>query len=445
MKNTKKSLITMSLAFLLASMTLPTLLINNVSAASSKEALNISSGPYGKWWKLQTDFITILFPAKGEKPMFLWWYSNDTSNIHVVKYKGLIEYLVIDCPYYMQKCEANNLTIQEQLNAKYAAMGPHQTRVRNRIQEWVYWYLGLHPPFLPFSACKWNLTGPEKVTRPDGVSYISFNFTLERAPWKFKFAEENVIIRCRFYATDATETAHEIYNYTVRAGELKMDLVVKNWTWNIDKLNRLYQILQEEFPNIAVPKLSSGLALWTDLASIEIVDIAEEDVNMPPPPVPPENSTSAPSEPIETKSSPIDIIADRQRISTKETAIEQQLNIRNRLNERLRLRFAKGSKTLAGFFDFVNTALIINSATGEATPVNVTAVYRGAGAHMRLYLCYPYFGDNILEHDPSIGVEIVPSLITPLLLGTLIIIATTIGIAILVIKQKKQVINVVKP
>lgn len=444
MKNTKKSLITMSLAFLLASMTAPMLLINNVNAAGSKEALNISRGSYGKWWKLQTDFITILFPAKGEKPMFLWWYSNDTDNIYVVKYKGLIEYLAIDCPYYMHKCEANNLTIREQLNAKYAAMGPHQTRVRNIIEECIYWRLGLHPPFLPFSACKWNLTGPKEVTRPDGVSYISFNFTLEKAPWKFKFAENNVIIRCRFYATDATETAHGIYNYTVRAGELKMDLIVKNWTWNIDKLNELFQILQEEFQNIAVPKLRSGLALWTDLASIEVVDIAENDVDSALS-VLPENSEAAPPEPIEAHSTITHMVVDKQRISTKEMADEAPLNIRNRLNERLRLRFAKGSKTLAGFFDFVNTALVINSTTGEATSVNVTAAYRGAGAHMRLYLCYPYFGSNILEHDPSIGVEIVPSLITPLLLGTLILIATTIGIAILVVKQKKRIINIVKP
>jgi hypothetical protein len=32
----------------------------------------------------------LLFPASGKKPMFLWWYTNDTDNIYVVKYKGLI-------------------------------------------------------------------------------------------------------------------------------------------------------------------------------------------------------------------------------------------------------------------------------------------------------------------------------------------------------------------
>jgi len=449
MKNTKKSLITVSLAFLLASMLIPMFLINNVGAASNPNTLNVSSELDGKWWRLKTDFITILFPAEGKKPMFLWWYSNETDNIYVVKYKGLIEYLAIDYPYYTRKCEANNLTIRERLKAKYAAMGPHPIHIMNRIQErieeFIYWRLGLHPPYLPFSACKWNLTGPEEVTRPDGVSYITFNFTLEKAPWKFKFAENNVIIRCRFYKTDATENAHGIYNYTVRAGELKMDLIVKNWEWNIDKLNKLFQILQEEFPNIAVPKLRSGLALWTDLASIEIVDVADEDVDMPPPSVPPEHSETAPLEPIEAKSTTTDMIVGRQRIRLREMTNETPLNMRNRLNERLRLRFAKGSKTLAGFFDFVNTALVINSTTGEATPVNVTAAYREAGAHMRLYLCYPYFGNNILEHDPSIGVEIIPSLVTPLLLGTLIIIATTIGITILVITQKKKIINIVKP
>ena len=65
-----------------------------------------------RWIRIKTDLITILFPANGKKPTFLWWYSNDTNNVYVVKYKGLIEYLTFDAPYYLHKYEAANSTIQ---------------------------------------------------------------------------------------------------------------------------------------------------------------------------------------------------------------------------------------------------------------------------------------------------------------------------------------------
>jgi hypothetical protein len=97
---------------------------------------------------------------------------------------------------------------------------------------------------------------------------------------------------------------------------------------------------------------------------------------------------------------------------------------------------------LAGFFDFVNTAVVIN-ATGDVAPVNVTAAYIPAGNHMRLFIGYPYFGDCTLEHDPSIGVEsVTPWLPTNLLL---ILIGATIiiGVAVAVVKVRKKTVNIV--
>ena len=424
-------------------------LVNNASAsANNQQSLNVNCGPYGngKWWRIQTDLITILFPAGGKKPMFLWWYTNDTSNIYVVKYKGLVEYMTLDYEYYRNAYEANPLTVRERLEAKYAAAGPHQTRIRERIMnEYLKWLLGFHPAFLPFSACHWNLTGPVEVLREDGVSYISFNFTLVEAPSMFDFAENNVIIRCRFYATDATEDVYGLYNYTVKAGELKMDLVIENWEWNIDKLNDLFEILHEEF-NITVPKLRAGLALWVDLASIEIeeIQIAEQDANTTLQTLP-KNITLAPLEPIESNSDVSDIIAGRQRIQIKNKVASETapLNVRTRLHERFRLRFAKGSQTLAGFFDFVNTAVVINSTTGEKSIVNVTAAYIPAGNHMRLFIGYPYFSDAILEHDPSIGVENVVPWLPKSLLIVLIGATITIAIAVAAVKIKKKPVNIV--
>lgn len=447
MKNVKKAIITSSIAFLLTSLVIPAILINNVNAAGTPHGLKYSYGDYGngKWLKIQTDLITILFPAQGKKPMFLWWYTNDTNNIYVVKYKGLIEYLTLDYEYYRCMYEANQLTIRERLEAKYASPGPYQTQIRNRIWAYIGSLVGLHPAFLPFSACRWTLTGPIEVTRDDGVSYISFNFTLTEAPWIFDFAEGNVIIRCRFYANDTTESVYGLYNYTVKAGELKMDLVIKNWKWNIDKLEDLFEILHEEF-NITVPKLKAGLALWVDLASIEIneIPVAEQDVNQTLQSLP-ESSTVAQLEPVEMNSGVSDIFAGEHRIQIQNKAASETtpLNVRARLHERFRLRFAKGSRTLAGFFDFVNTAVVINSSTNEKSIVNVTAAYLPARNHMRLFIGYPYFGNNTLEHDPSIGVESVtpwlPLNALLILLGATIVIA----VAVAAVKLQKKTINVV--
>lgn len=431
MENKRKTLITTSLIFLLLTITLPSLLINNANA-DDNEILNAPVISYGQWLKIKTDLITILFPADGKKPMFLWWYANDTSNIYVVKYKGLIEYMTLDYPYYLHKYQADNLTIQERLEAKYASM---RIPVRQRIITYMMTnFLDVHPALLPFSACQWNLTGPVNVTRPDGVSYISFNFTLTKAPPRFSFAENNVIIRARFYKTDATENANDLYNYTVHAGEMKMDLVVKNWDWNIDKLNELFDDLNENF-GIAKPLMRAGLALWTDLASINITDmlIAEQDAN-------------SASDFVEGNSTTSDILVGNQRVQVQENKVaagDDEIPIRDRIGERYRLRFAKGSQTLAGFFDFVDKAAVIDENTGNATAVNVAAAYISAGAHMRVFIGYPYFGNSTLEHDPSIGVEeSVPWL--PINLLVILISATVIiAASVAAVKVRKKTVNIV--
>jgi hypothetical protein len=434
------------LTFLLAFMVIQAFWVSGVNAADNKQKSNYTLSNDGKWWKIETDLITIMFPAGGKKPMFLWWYANDTSNIYVVKFKGLIEYMTLDFDYYRNEYAANNLTVQEKLETKYATPmpEPHRTQIRNRIRAYFGWLLGFHPAFLPFSACRWNLTGPEEVTREDGVSYISFNFTLAEAPPIFDFAEGKVIIRCRFYATDATENVYGLYDYTVKAGELKMDLIIQNWEWNIDKLNELFEVLRNEF-NLTVPKLRAGLALWVDLASIEIenIRIAEQDANTTSSEIP-EDIATAPLEPVEERSSVSNIIAGGQKIQvqnkvTNETA---PLNVRTRLHERFRMRFAHESQILAGFFDFVNTAVVINATTQEKTIVNVTAAYMPAGNHMKLFIGYPYFGDGILEHDPSIGVEEVVPWLSTKLLWILIGATVVIAVAVVAVRVLRKPVNV---
>lgn len=111
--------------------------------------------------------------------------------------------------------------------------------------------------------------------------------------------------------------------------------------------------------------------------------------------------------------------------------------------ERLRLQFASGSRTLAGFFDFVNTAVTIDHTTEEKNIVNVTAAYIPSGNHMRLFIGYPYFGNSTLEHDPSIGVENIVSWLPTNLLLILIGATAAIAIAVAAVKIKKKPVNIV--
>jgi hypothetical protein len=411
-------------------------------AAANNEStpISIDENYRQHWIRLETDLITILFPANGKKPMFLWWYSNDTNNIYVMKYKGLIEFLIFDAPYYLRRYEANNLTIQERLEAKYATAGPHQTQIRNRIRTYISWLLGLHPAFLPFSACEWNITGPEMMPKENNVYCVSFNFTLTKAPPIFSFAENNVIIRCRFYNGSVEENAGT-YNYTVDAGQMKMDLVVKNWTWNIDTLQPLFDVLENQY-EITIPPHKTKLALWINLASINIVDLpyAESDIENP------ADNTVETVASVRATASNMVFSRKRHGITQNDVAAgvdEKPIALRYRLREQLRMHFAKEDTTLAGFFSFVSTANIIDPTTEDMTSANVTASYIAAGGHMRLFLCYPYFGSDILEHDPLIGAEVIPSFVTPVLVLILVAVAGVIGAGLAIAKWKRKPVNIV--
>ena len=88
----------------------------------------------------------------------------------------------------------------------------------------------------------------------------------------------------------------------------------------------------------------------------------------------------------------------------------------------------------------------MNETGGTYQYVNVTASYIAAGAHLRLFLCYPYFGNYTLEHDPTIGLDtasIIPTLVPPTMLAILIGATIVMAIAIAAIKMQKKPVNIV--
>ncbi len=405
-----------------------------VSAEEEQERVQATWRTEGKWTYIQNDIITIVFPTGGKKPMFLWWYTKDPDNINVVKYKGLIEYVTFDQPYFLWRCQAEAWRIRERIQARWYEPGRHGWQEILQILWKIGNATGLHAPYLPFSACTWELSNITEVTRGD-VKYLSFNFTLVKVPDgmpRLQFAENNVIIRCRFYYTPATEDVHGLYNYSVNAGELKMDLVINRWEWNIDKLNEWLQELRSL--GLDIPDGKAGLALWINLASIDMakLSVAEED------------AITTEDMHIESNSRARNMYVEGQRVDVRlnETAsgIDEH-PLQNRLRERFKFRFERGDATLAGFFKFVPQAVVTDGATYET--VNVTASYISAGAHMRVFIGYPYFGNKTLEHDPSLGLEKLPSLISPQLVAALVGATVIIAAVVLVARWRRKPINVV--
>ncbi|MBS7632120.1 hypothetical protein KEJ15_00640 [Candidatus Bathyarchaeota archaeon] len=437
MTNKRKTISTAILALLTLAIASP---LSSMPASVSAETITPASlRTEGNWTYIQNDQVTIVFPAGGKKPMFLWWYTNDPDNINVVKFKGLIEYVSYDEPYFLWRCQAEAWRIRERIEANYYTPRRHmlenQLRLRAVQKLWeIGNATGLHAPYLPFNGAKWRLDGPVNVTRGE-VQYLSFNFTLVDVPWArpgFQFAENNIILRCRFYYTPATEDVYGKYSYSVAAGELKIDIVINHWEWNIDKLEPVLDELREL--GFRIPEAKAGLALWVNLASINMtkLEVAEAEA---------ESASDIDS--IETASMAQNMYVEGNKVSVAQnnTSKMDETPLQNRLRERFRIRFEKGNATFAGFFKFVPQAIVTDGTVYNTT--DVTASYISAGAHIRLFIGYPYFGNYTLEHDPSLGLEeVAPWLPMNMLL---IMLGGTIAIAVAVaaIKLRKKPVNIV--
>jgi len=461
MKTRKNLLISLSLMILLV---LPTVIaLKPVSAEEDDEyakSLPVS-GPYRwneTWYRFNSSLITLIFPASGRKPMFIWWYTNDSSRIYVVKFKGVIEYLRLDKPYYGHRFHAENTTINATLwndIKPRLQQGCLLRRFRNfmdAVMEFSNLLRSLHRAFLPFSACNWTLTGP-KLVKNGNSTYWSFNFTLTDVYGRrgFEFAKNNIRIRCRFYNTTTTEIPEETnndYNYTVAAGQLKFDFVVNHWEWNIDKINEFLENNGLE----PIPANRTGLALWVNMASINIDDLgcAGNEVEYEA-----QHHVEAQMQ-IESRSKMQKVSingeyypVERNETDQDEKPIEATLRLRERFRERIRLHFYCGKIDVpVGFLEFVPWARLLNETGDTVGFVNVTASYIAAGHHLRLFICYPYFGNYTLEHDPTIGLASappMPTLLTPEVIGIMLLTTVIITIAILAYKKRKETINIISP
>jgi len=393
-----------ALAILLLASASPMIVLTS-SASADEEHDDLRLVPEDNWYKLQTDIVTVLFPRVGQKPMFIWWYTGKPDQIYVVKYQGLIEYFAFEGEYYNRMREAWHERFEEMfMEPRERELMEHEMmdpmyRERLEILRQIMTQINAtwHRPFLPFNAATWSLNEVRNITTDGKIIGVSFAFKLVHVPdWMpgLKFAENNIMIRVRFYNTTVEETVPDTgYKYTVYAGEMKMDFVVNKWVWNIDSIKALIDYLRNQGIDVKVPEGKTRLALWINLASINItkLPIAEgepEEVE--------EHSTATHMEVEDMHED----IRPNMTLTSQEKPIEVSRPV-------IKLRFANETTTLGGFFRFVSSAKVKDyPKVGEASTVPVKAAYIAAGAHMRLFIGYPYFGNGSLEHDPSIGVDV---------------------------------------
>jgi hypothetical protein len=402
------------LSILLVSLSAP-LFALPVSGSEDEQNDDVRIVP-GTWCKLESDIVTVLFPADGKKPMFIWWYTKAPDQVYVVKFKGLIEWFAFDNPmlpgnpeYYNRLREAWQETWRERFENMYfkpeenrmgmsdatRLMLLHEIMYQMMIQMEARW----HNAFLPFDVGRWTLSQPENITTPEGkVIGVSFGFTLTELPdWmpNLKFAENNIMIRVRFYNETVEETVPSTdFKYTVNAGEMKMDFVVNKWVWNMDTLKDLIERLQTNGFDIEIPEAKSRLALWVNLASINITRLPLEQAEEHPEEI--EDYSTATHMRIEDHT---EDVTENKTATEQETPIDVSRPV-------IKIKFANETTTLGGFFRFVSSAKTADYPNeGDLSMVPVKAAYISGGAHMRLFIGYPYFGNGTLEHDPSIGVD----------------------------------------
>jgi len=424
LKTKRNWLVATFLTILLVSLTAPALAISTRASSDREDNISIEEFVPHQWYKLETDIITVLFPASGKKPMFIWWYTNEPDQVYVVKYKGLIEYFEFDDPllppaskpeFYKRIREAIHERFEEWFlkpqEEKWMAMGQMWRlellwRIMNQIRE--IW----HSHFLPFSAGQWNLSDWSYLNSTDGeVIGVAFAFKLVSMPLpQFKFAENNIVIRVRFYNESVIETVPGTdYSYEVSAGEMKMDLVINEWQWNIDRIKQLIDELRENGIDVSIPMGKTRLALWINLSSINFTE-RDTAINEP-----------LGSDTVETVSTAyyMDIedlgrmpIMSNDTLKSGEEGQEKPVEVQRpwwapQPRKPVKLRFVNETKMLAGFFRFVPSAKITDYPNeGGVSMQPVKASYIAGGRHMRLFIGYPYFGNGTLEHDPSIGVDV---------------------------------------
>ncbi|MCS7364320.1 MAG: hypothetical protein NDF54_02635 [archaeon GB-1867-035] len=294
---------------------------------------------------------------------------------------------------------------RERIHEKIHKAKQFEGRMREKVRELKelinIWHTTWHPPLFHFASGIWNLTNIENITTSEGeIIGLTFLYKLIEVPNpQFKFLENNLMLRCRFYYVPVEEKVDDV-TYTVTRAELKVDFILQKWEWILDDVK---QLLEEQF-NLTISGVE-GLALWIDIASLNLTKLKQMGETIEKAAVEIERAASKASilTNINAVGEEVNVNVNVKVNATKE--LEKPLTIPRRFGVPLKLKFISEDTTLGGFFKFINTAKT-TYPNGTETNISVKAAYLEAGGFLRIYLCYPYFNEATLEHDPSIGLEV---------------------------------------
>jgi hypothetical protein len=259
-----------------------------------------------------------------------------------------------------------------------------------------------HPAYMPFASCRWEMSDVQNITQGSDTIGISFTLTLAKAPPKFDFAENNVKLVVRIYNASVIESYTvngQAYSYNVSTGEMKIDFIVSNWSWNFAPLT-LKKL------NTTMISVSPALALWVDASTFNATGINVENFFQDMDEIRTASLIKTTDVSVGNWHKSLDFKendSDAEDLNYAHT--ESGHNIVGKYFKSLpAAKFSLSEEdTLGGFFRFVPFATITD-LNGSQSVVDVNASYFSAGNHVRIYICYPYF-NGTLTHDPSIGVE----------------------------------------
>jgi len=227
----------------------------------------------------------------------------------------------------------------------------------------------MHAFMLPFVACRWKLEVTTEIFSQNNEKVgVQFAFILEEVPPGWNLGKGDIIIRNRIY----TIPVNEIYgnmSSTVSRFEIKNDIVIRHWDWNIDILRGISDLNITVEPSLV---LIAGFRLDRKDPSY----ISEMIYS----------NNEQPMENMEVE------VGDNKF----EIEMEHEDDIVGNI---LMLRSPEYSYD--GFFKFNPYATIV--CQNETRIVPVDGVFYTFGGIMRVFIVYPYFGDCELEHDPSVG------------------------------------------
>ena len=255
-------------------------------------------------------------------------------------------------------------------------------------------YAKWRSPLLPFDSCSWRLTDIKEIKAGNKTIGVTFTYVLEKVHIpEYKFAENNILIRCRLYTVTVKEQVGGL-NYTVSRAELKIDFIIRKWIWLSELLTGNFSKLF----NVTVSPANEGLALWITAASVNYTIAAKQGLSII-------DVALANQSNLVVSSS---VVVSQKDVTTKlsikgwdnETRV---LTVPRTPNLIVKVNFASDTGVLEGFIKFIASAKV-TYLNGTVKIVPVSASYMSAGGFFMVFLCYPYFDDGSLEHDPSVGV-----------------------------------------